>query len=78
MTIHKSQGITADRVVVIVNHPEFIKGLSYVAASRVRTLDCLLIQEPIDFDKMCKRKGGDTANARAADTEARWNQLLDR
>lgn len=43
ITIHKSQGMTLDRAVIDVNHA-FADGQSYVALSRVRTLDGLYLQ----------------------------------
>ncbi|EAQ91836.1 hypothetical protein CHGG_00071 [Chaetomium globosum CBS 148.51] len=44
ITVHKSQGITLDKVVCDISAPEFASGLSYVAVSRVKTLggaECL-------------------------------------
>ena len=41
ITIHKSQGMTLDRVVVDLGEKEFSRGLSFVAISRVRTLQGL-------------------------------------
>ncbi len=38
VTIHKSQGMTLDRVVIDVGKKEFSSGLTYVASSRVRRL----------------------------------------
>ena len=43
LTIHKAQGITADKVVVNIGEREMTPGLSYVALSRVKTLQGLLI-----------------------------------
>ncbi|XP_034240282.1 uncharacterized protein LOC117644774 [Thrips palmi] len=42
-TIHKSQGMTLDKVVIDIEDREFSGGLSYVAFSRVRRLNNLLI-----------------------------------
>lgn len=49
-TIHKAQGDTVDELVVNLNHQEFVAGLSYVAVSRVKTLQGLIIEEPINYE----------------------------
>lgn len=41
MTINKSQGQTFDRVGILLRQPVFTHGQLYVAASRVRSFDCL-------------------------------------
>ncbi|XP_055306515.1 ATP-dependent DNA helicase pif1-like [Sitodiplosis mosellana] len=41
MTINKSQGQTFDRVGVLLRRPVFTHGQLYVAASRVKSFDCL-------------------------------------
>ncbi|MBI2891624.1 MAG: AAA family ATPase [Nitrospirae bacterium] len=47
VTIHKSQGLTFDRLVVDLTRGTFAHGQLYVALSRVRTLDGLLLTRPI-------------------------------
>ena len=44
ITVHKSQGVTLDKAVCDISAPEFASGLSYVAVSRVRTLDGLMFE----------------------------------
>jgi ATP-dependent exoDNAse (exonuclease V) alpha subunit len=44
VTIHKSQGLTLDMVVIDLEDSDFSLGLSYVAISRVKTLGGLLFQ----------------------------------
>ena len=51
ITVHKSQGITVDRIVVKVGK-EFAPGLNYVACSRVRTLEGLLVEEAFPHDQI--------------------------
>jgi ATP-dependent exoDNAse (exonuclease V) alpha subunit len=38
ITIHKSQGLTLEKVVVGLGHADFSPGLSFVAISRVKSL----------------------------------------
>ncbi|KAK3923264.1 ATP-dependent DNA helicase [Frankliniella fusca] len=42
-TIHKAQGMTLDKVVIDIGSKEFSPGLSYVALSRARKIDGLLL-----------------------------------
>ncbi|KAG5972380.1 hypothetical protein E4U58_006660 [Claviceps cyperi] len=45
ITVHKSQGTTLDRAVVDVSAKDFSPGLSYVAVSRVKTLDGIMCHD---------------------------------
>jgi ATP-dependent exoDNAse (exonuclease V) alpha subunit len=47
VTIHKSQGKTFDKVVVDIGNGAFAHGQVYVALSRCKTMDGLLLQKPI-------------------------------
>lgn len=49
VTIHKSQGLTLDKVVIDVGKREFKSGLPFVACSRVRNLSDLLFSPPFPF-----------------------------
>ena len=51
LTIHKSQGMTLDKVWVDIGKKEYCTGMSYVALSRVRNLSSIVI-EPITFDRL--------------------------
>lgn len=46
-TIHKSQGQTYDNVILDMDHGAFAHGQTYVALSRLRTLDGLFLMRPL-------------------------------
>ena len=52
MTIHKSQGVTADRAVVDLSGAD--STLAYVALSRVRSIKGLVITHPIPYSQFSK------------------------
>jgi ATP-dependent exoDNAse (exonuclease V) alpha subunit len=47
ITIHKSQGKTFDRVIIDMGGGAFESGQTYVALSRCRTLDGIILKQPI-------------------------------
>lgn len=47
LTIHKSQGLTFKKVIIDLGQGAFAGGQTYVALSRCRTLDGLLLRNPI-------------------------------
>ena len=49
MTIHKSQGLTFDRVVVDFGNGAFASGQTYVALSRCRTFETMYLKRPVKF-----------------------------
>jgi ATP-dependent DNA helicase PIF1 len=51
ITVHKSQGLTLERVVLNLNQKEHCLGLSYVATSRVKHLLGLMFEGPFDFER---------------------------
>lgn len=54
ITVHKAQGITVDRAVVDIGSSEFALGLTYVAISRVRSIEGLLIEPGFSQDRLIK------------------------
>ena len=52
VTIHKSQGLTLDKVVIDVGKREFSTGLTFVACSRVRQLQDLLFSPPFPYQRL--------------------------
>ena len=55
ITIHKSQGLTIDKAYIDLGQSEKVCGLTYVALSRVRSLQDLYL-EPIPFERLSKIK----------------------
>ena len=49
ITIHKSQGMTFDKMILDLSRGIFSKGQLYVALSRVRSLDVLFLIKPVSF-----------------------------
>ena len=47
MTIHKSQGKTFDKVIIDLTGGAFEHGQTYVALSRCRTLEGIVLKQPI-------------------------------
>jgi ATP-dependent DNA helicase PIF1 len=75
ITVHKSQGLTLSRVVLNIDQKEHCLGLSYVAISRVKTLDGLIFESPFDFSRFTSH---DTpiARDRELDITYRKKQIL--
>ena len=74
ITIHKSQGLTLERVVVELGDKDFSRGLSFVAISRVKTLKGLAFHTCFDHAQLKKPKETESILMLKKDTE-RCNQL---
>ena len=48
VTIHKSQGLTLDKAVINLGNRAFAHGQTYVALSRVRSIDGMYLKRPIE------------------------------
>lgn len=71
ITIHKSQGISANRIVGnLSGKQDLTPGPTYVALSRVRSLRGLLIEEPFTLQRL-RFKPGATIIMRNPDLERR-------
>ena len=75
ISVHKSQGLTLTKAVMNLNRKEHCLGLSYVAVSRVTTLDGLLFEEPFDFERF-KSTNSVVSQQRELDYTYRNAQLL--
>ncbi|KAK4194075.1 hypothetical protein QBC40DRAFT_135614, partial [Triangularia verruculosa] len=60
-----------------ISAPEFASGLSYVAISRVKTLDGLIFESPFDRSRIYREVPVQSMQLKIADYEARKLQLLD-
>ena len=47
LTIHKSQGLTFDNLIIDLDHGAFTHGQVYVALSRCRTLEGIILRRPV-------------------------------
>jgi ATP-dependent exoDNAse (exonuclease V) alpha subunit len=77
ITVHKSQGVTLDKAVYDISAPEFASGLSYVAVSRVKTLDGLMFESPFDRSRIYREVPVQSMQLKILDYDTRMLQLLD-
>jgi hypothetical protein len=77
ITVHKSQGITLDKVVCDISAPEFASGLSYVAVSRVKTLGGLMFEKPFDRSRIYREPPSRAVRSKLSDHATRQLQVLD-
>jgi ATP-dependent exoDNAse (exonuclease V) alpha subunit len=77
ITVHKSQGITLDKVVCDISAAEFAAGLSYVAVSRVKTLNGLMFENPFDHNRVYRENPSSATRLKLADHTTRLLQELE-
>lgn len=66
ISIHRSQGLTLDKAVVDIGNSEFAIGLTYVALSRVKSIEGLLLDPSFPWLRLLKvhtKSGIDAKNA---------------
>lgn len=73
ITIHKSQGLTFDHVIIDIGRGAFAYGQTYVALSRSRTLEGIVLRSPIT-----QRDIMTNSTVVAFATEANNRQLIDK
>ena len=76
ITVHKAQGMTVNKAVLDLSTRDFTPGLSYVAVSRVKTLQGILFDEPFDYEHFRTTGASDTVTWREADRQRRLSEHL--
>jgi hypothetical protein len=78
LTVHKSQSITEDMIVTDLSCRDFQTGLSYVAVSRVKTLEGLMLDAPFDRNRLIYESPPDGMKMKMRDQELSRRQVLTR
>lgn len=78
ITVHKSQSITEDRIVTDLSCRDFQTGLSYVAVSRVKTLQGLMLDAPFDRNNLTYTSPPEGIKMKMRDQRFRSRQVLTR
>ncbi|EEU35808.1 uncharacterized protein NECHADRAFT_55739 [Fusarium vanettenii 77-13-4] len=71
ITVHKSQSIPEDMIVTDLSCRDFQTGLSYVAVSRVKTLEGLMLDAPFDRNHLVYGSPPDGIKMKMRDQELR-------
>jgi hypothetical protein len=72
VTVHKSQGLTLERIRLGLGKREFSTGLTFVALSRVKALDCIMVVDHVDYSRV-QKLGGKHMQHRFDDYACRYN-----
>jgi hypothetical protein len=78
ITVHKPQSITEDMIVTDLSCRDFQTGLSYVAVSRVKTLEGLMLDAPFDRNHLVYGSPPDGMKMKMRDQELRKLHVLTR
>ncbi|KAF5128363.1 ATP-dependent DNA helicase pif1 [Metarhizium anisopliae] len=78
ITVHKSQSITEDVIVTDLSCRDFQTGLSYVAVSRVKTLQGLMLDTPFDRSHLFYKSPPEGMKMKMRDKRYRRRQVLTR
>ncbi|KID82377.1 ATP-dependent DNA helicase PIF1 [Metarhizium guizhouense ARSEF 977] len=78
ITVHKSQSITEDMIVTDLSCRDFQTGLSYVAVSRVKTIQGLMLDAPFDRSHLFYESPPEGMKMKLRDQELRKRQVLTR
>ncbi|XP_044715328.1 PIF1-like helicase domain-containing protein [Hirsutella rhossiliensis] len=76
ITVHKSQSITEDMIVTDLSCRDFQTGLSYVAVSRVKTLQGLMLDAPFDRNHLTYASPPEGIKMKMKDQQLRKRQVL--
>ncbi|KJZ70277.1 hypothetical protein HIM_10321 [Hirsutella minnesotensis 3608] len=76
ITVHKCQSLTKDQIVTDLATRDFQAGISYVAVSRVTSLQGLLLEAPFDRQSLYNHTPTEGMKMRLADQQRRQTQLL--
>lgn len=75
VTVHKSQGLTLERIKLGLGKKEFCSGLTFVALSRVKSLDSVMLVEKVDFSRV-QKLAGKGLQERMEDIARRYHQNI--
>ncbi|KAM4067071.1 PIF1-like helicase [Hirsutella rhossiliensis] len=76
ITVHKCQSLTKDKIVTDLATRDFQAGISYVAVSRVTSLQGLLLEAPFDRQSLYNHTPTEGMKMRLADQQRRQGQQL--
>ncbi|KKP00882.1 hypothetical protein THAR02_07028 [Trichoderma harzianum] len=76
ITVHKCQSLTKDRIVTDLSTRDFQAGISYVAVSRVTSLQGLLLEAPFDRQSLYNHTPTEGMKMRLVDQQRRQAQQL--